>query len=177
MQGRLFAIEDAFVGVAPPPPVEGMGTLGGFKMQIEDRGSLGYQELNRVLQDFLARANQTPGVTVPAGSRIPGIPRHQGTLALRWSPGPWQAALELQARSKVVVNDVGTFSAPGFGVWHAEVGRNWTLSGSTLRAFARIENLLDKTYVGSVIVNEGNQRFFEAAPERNALFGVQWSWR
>jgi iron complex outermembrane receptor protein len=120
---------------------------------------------------------QTPGVTVPAGSRIPGIPRHQGTLALRWSPGPWQAALELQARSKVVVNDVGTFSAPGFGVWHAEVGRNWTLSGSTLRAFARIENLLDKTYVGSVIVNEGNQRFFEAAPERNALFGVQWSWR
>src|SRR5690606_9383971 len=54
VQGRLFAIEDAFVGVAPPPPVEGMGALGGFKMQIEDRSSLGYQELDRVLQDFLA---------------------------------------------------------------------------------------------------------------------------
>jgi iron complex outermembrane receptor protein len=118
-----------------------------------------------------------PNVTVPAGSRIPGVPKHQGTLALRWSPGPWQTALEFEARSRMVVNDVGTFSAPGFGVWHAEVGRSWKLADSTLRTFARVENLLDKTYVGSVIVNEGNQRFFEAAPERNALFGVQWSWR
>jgi iron complex outermembrane receptor protein len=119
----------------------------------------------------------SPNVTVPAGARIPGVPRHQGTLALRWSPGDWQAALEFQARSQMVVNDIGTYSAPGFGVWHAEVGRNWRLAGSTLRGFARIENLLDKTYVGSVIVNEGNRRFFEAAPERNAMVGVQWSWR
>jgi multidrug efflux pump len=75
VQARLFAIEDAFVGVAPPPPVEGMGTLGGFKMQIEDRGSLGYQELNRVLQDFLARANQTPGVTGVFSNYLVNVPQ------------------------------------------------------------------------------------------------------
>jgi iron complex outermembrane receptor protein len=119
----------------------------------------------------------TPNVQVPAGSRIPGVARHQGGLALRWSPGLWQAALELEARSKMVVNDLGTTTAPGFGVWHAEVGRNWSLGDSTLRGFARIENLLDKTYVGSVIVNEGNSRFFETGLPRNAMIGLQWSWR
>jgi iron complex outermembrane receptor protein len=118
-----------------------------------------------------------PNVTVPAGSRIPGVPRHQGSLALQWTPGEWNAALEFQARSQLVVNDIATYDAPGFGVWHAEIGRDWRLPGSTLRSFARVENLLDKTYVGSVIVNEGNSRFFEAAPERAATIGLQWSWR
>ncbi len=117
-----------------------------------------------------------PNVTVPAGSRIPGVARHQGALGVRWSPGAWQAALEFEARSGMVVNDLGTTAAPGFGIWHAELGRNWDLSGSTLRGFARVENLLDKTHVGSVIVNEGNTRFFEAGLPRNAMVGLQWSW-
>ncbi|HUG73864.1 MAG TPA: TonB-dependent receptor [Steroidobacteraceae bacterium] len=119
----------------------------------------------------------TPNITVPAGSRIPGVPRHQGQLALQWTPGMWSAALEFDARSHIVVNDRATNQAPGFGLWNAEVGRNWPLSDSTLRSFARIDNLLDKTYVGSVIVNEGNSRFFEAGPERTAMIGLQWSWR
>ena len=118
-----------------------------------------------------------PATTVSAGSRIPGIPRHQGTLGLQWSPGLWQAALEFEARSKIVVNDLGADTAPGFGLWHAEIGRNWRLADSTLRGFARIENLLDKTHVGSVIVNEGNSRFFESGLPRTAMAGVQWSWR
>jgi multidrug efflux pump len=62
LQGKVMGIEDAFIGVVQPPPVSGMGTLGGFKLQIEDRSSRGYQGLDAVLQDFLAAANQTPGV-------------------------------------------------------------------------------------------------------------------
>ena len=62
LQMKLFAIDEAFVGVVMPPPVNGMGTLGGFKMQIEDRSSLGYRGLDQVLQQFVAAANQTPGV-------------------------------------------------------------------------------------------------------------------
>jgi hydrophobe/amphiphile efflux-1 (HAE1) family protein len=75
LQGKLFAIEDAYVGVALPPPVMGMGTLGGFKMQIEDRSSLGYQGLNRALQDFLAAANQTPGVTGVYSGYLVNVPQ------------------------------------------------------------------------------------------------------
>src|SRR5690606_5964730 len=128
--------------------------------------------------DFCTGANcPDPASTVSSGSRIPGIARHQGYLALQWAPGAWQTALEFEARSNMVVNDLRTATAPGFGVWNAEIGRNWQLSGSTLRGFARIENLLDKTYVGSVIINEGNSRFFESGLPRNAMVGVQWSWR
>jgi iron complex outermembrane recepter protein len=119
----------------------------------------------------------TPNVTVPAGSRIPGVPRHQGQVRLGWTPGPWSAALEFNASSHIVVNDVGTISAPGYGLWSLEAGRDWQLTGSRLRAFARVDNVLDKTYVGSVIVNEGNSRFFESGPDRTVIFGLQWSWR
>jgi iron complex outermembrane receptor protein len=118
-----------------------------------------------------------PNVTVPAGSPIPGVPRHQGQLRLNWAPGAWTAALEFAASSHIVVNDVATVEAPGYGIWNAEAGHDWQLTDSKLRAFARVENLLDKTYVGSVIVNEGNSRFFESGPDRTALVGVQWSWR
>ena len=62
LQMKLFSIHEAFVGVVMPPPVNGMGTLGGFKLQIEDRSSLGYRGLDQVLQQFVAAANKTPGV-------------------------------------------------------------------------------------------------------------------
>ena len=75
LQAKLGTIEDAFVGVVMPPPVEGMGTLGGFKLQIEDRSSLGYQGLNRVLQEFLGPANQTPGVVGVFSNYLVNVPQ------------------------------------------------------------------------------------------------------
>ncbi|MEO6079328.1 MAG: TonB-dependent receptor [Steroidobacteraceae bacterium] len=118
----------------------------------------------------------TPNVTVPAGSRIPGVARHQGQVRLQWAPGVWTAAVELNASSNVLANDTGTARAPGYGVWNAELGHSWKLGDSTLRGFARVDNLLDHSYVGSVIVNEGNSRYFEAATDRTATIGVQWRW-
>ncbi len=75
LQGKMFGIEDAFIGVVMPPPVMGMGTLGGFAMRIEDRSSLGYQGLNQVLQDFLAKANQTPGVAGVYSTYLVNVPQ------------------------------------------------------------------------------------------------------
>ena len=57
------------------------------------------------------------------------------------------------------------------------VGATGSIGRATVRAFARIENLLDKRYIGSVIVNEGNQRFYESGTERSAMLGFQWQWR
>jgi multidrug efflux pump len=53
-------IQDAFIAVFPPPPVDGLGTIGGFRMQIEDRGGLGFEELYKQTQDLMAKGNQTP---------------------------------------------------------------------------------------------------------------------
>ncbi|WP_047249088.1 efflux RND transporter permease subunit [Chromobacterium subtsugae] len=57
---RFSGIRESFVAVFPPPPVLGLGTLGGFKMQLEDRGALGYEQLNAAVQAFLKRAAQAP---------------------------------------------------------------------------------------------------------------------
>ncbi|WP_155419105.1 efflux RND transporter permease subunit, partial [Ralstonia solanacearum] len=54
------AIKDAFIAVFPPPPVQGLGTVGGFKMQLEDRGSVGYEQLFAASQAFMQKARQTP---------------------------------------------------------------------------------------------------------------------
>jgi len=56
-------IKDAFIAMFPPPPVAGLGTVGGFKLQIEDRTGLGYDALNQATQAFLARAAQAPEMT------------------------------------------------------------------------------------------------------------------
>jgi multidrug efflux pump len=54
------AIKEATIATFPPPPVSGMGALGGFKLQIEDRGALGYEALNEATAKFLKRAAETP---------------------------------------------------------------------------------------------------------------------
>ena len=57
---RLGTIQDAFIMVFPPPPVNGLGTIGGFKMMIEDRGNVGYDELYKAVQAVQGKAWQTP---------------------------------------------------------------------------------------------------------------------
>ncbi|MBC7453935.1 MAG: multidrug efflux RND transporter permease subunit [Massilia sp.] len=60
---RLGAIQDAFIMVFPPPPVNGLGTIGGFKMMVEDRGNVGYDELYKAVQELQGRAWKDPQLT------------------------------------------------------------------------------------------------------------------
>ena len=115
-----------------------------------------------------------PAVTVAAGTPIPGVPRHFGQLRLQWRGGPWEAALEAWANGAVNVDDRGTASAPGYGLVHAELAYLWHAGEGRLRGFARIDNVFDRQHMGSVIVNEGNGRFYEPGPGRGFLLGVQW---
>jgi multidrug efflux pump len=57
---KFAAIQDAFIVIFPPPPVQGLGTTGGFKLYLEDRASLGYQALDQATKSFLAKAYQAP---------------------------------------------------------------------------------------------------------------------
>ncbi len=62
LNGKFAGIEDAFVMVFPPPAVMGLGTVGGFKLQLEDRAGLGYEALYEATQALVGRAWQTPGL-------------------------------------------------------------------------------------------------------------------
>jgi multidrug efflux pump len=57
---KFGGIEEAFVVMFPPPPVQGLGTTGGFKLQLEDRASLGFAALDGALKAFMAKAYQAP---------------------------------------------------------------------------------------------------------------------
>jgi iron complex outermembrane receptor protein len=120
---------------------------------------------------------RVPDTRVDVGSRLPGVPRQQAFARLQWTPADWQWAVEATASSDTVVNDLADERAPGYALLHLEGGRQWRLPGGELRAFARLENVLDQAYIGSVIVNDGNGRYYEPGPGRRASVGLQWSWR
>ena len=114
------------------------------------------------------------GGTGDSNRRIPGVPERQVFARLQWNGGPWRAALEGEALGNVAVNDAGTASAPGYGLLHVEASRSWNTASGPLRLFARIDNLLDRDHIGSVIVNEGNGRFYEPGADRTWLLGLEW---
>lgn len=60
LQQKFAGVQDAFVAVFPPPPVQGLGTIGGFKLQVEDRTDAGYDALNAAMKQVIAKAYQTP---------------------------------------------------------------------------------------------------------------------
>ncbi|WP_373388233.1 efflux RND transporter permease subunit [Pseudomonas alcaligenes] len=60
LNAQFAEIQDAYIAIFPPPPVQGLGTIGGFRLQIQDRGSLGYEELYAQTQNILNKARQLP---------------------------------------------------------------------------------------------------------------------
>ena len=118
----------------------------------------------------------TPSTQVPAGARIPGTARRQLQARLDWSHGAWETALEASALGAVDANDTGSAHAPGYALFALELAREWRPGGQALRAFARIDNLFDRRYIGSVIVNEGNGRYYEPGPGRGLWLGLRWNW-
>lgn len=60
LQKKFATIDDAFIAIFPPPPVRGLGTTGGFKLQIQDRADIGYQALSDIVSDVQAKAHQDP---------------------------------------------------------------------------------------------------------------------
>ncbi len=60
LNAQFANIQEAFIAIFPPPPVQGLGTIGGFRLQIEDRGGLGYEELYKQTQNIIAKSQQVP---------------------------------------------------------------------------------------------------------------------
>ena len=60
LNAQFAGIQDAFIAIFPPPPVQGLGTIGGFRLQLEDKANLGYEELYKVTMAVQMKAWQTP---------------------------------------------------------------------------------------------------------------------
>jgi iron complex outermembrane receptor protein len=114
--------------------------------------------------------------TVAQGNRMPGVARESLFVSLDWVPPlGWRAGLEARALGRVFVNDTNADAAPGSFVTAVHAGYAARLGTWRLAGFVRADNLFDRRYAGSVIVNEGNSRFFEPAPGRTWLAGASAS--
>ncbi|MEN1834012.1 efflux RND transporter permease subunit [Pseudomonas lijiangensis] len=60
LNGKFASIQDAYMAIFPPPPVQGLGTIGGFRLQVEDRGNLGYDELYKETQNVITKSRSVP---------------------------------------------------------------------------------------------------------------------
>ncbi|HBX2633741.1 TPA: TonB-dependent receptor [Klebsiella pneumoniae] len=112
------------------------------------------------------------------GNRIPGIARNMGYASFGYQPEQgWYAGSDIRYMSEIMANDENTAKAPSWTVVGLTTGYKWSYGRMDMDLFGRIDNLFDREYVGSVIVNESNGRYYEPAPGRNYGIGLNLAWR
>lgn len=162
----------------------------GFELGLDsDLGSnfalaASYTLLNATYSEAF-RSCRVPGCTpatsvaIPAGNRMPGIPATSlyGELSWKHPASGFSTALEARHVGQVYVNDENSDAAPAYTIASLRFGFEQNSVGWKLKEFVRIDNLTDKKYAGSVIVNEGNGRYFEPAPGRTWLAGISAAYR
>ncbi|HHT5261877.1 TPA: TonB-dependent receptor PqqU [Klebsiella michiganensis] len=112
------------------------------------------------------------------GNRIPGIARNMGYASFGYQPEKgWYAGSDIRYISDIMANDENTAKAPSWTVVGLTTGYKWSYGRMDMDLFGRVDNLFDRSYAGSVIVNESNGRYYEPAPGRNYGIGLNLAWR
>lgn len=115
------------------------------------------------------------GGRVASGNRIPGTVDKTAFAELVWQPASvpgLQAAVEVVHQGGMMVNDLNTDQTRGATTFNLRVGLEQKLGAWRLREYLRLDNATNRSYVGSVIANDGNGRFFEPAPGRTWSVGL-----
>ncbi len=133
--------------------------------------------LTSLQAQFRDSFNASGGGVVNAGNTLPGVPQRLmfGEVVWRSQNPQWRglhAGLEMVHSGKVFVNDLNSDSAESYTLAHARVGWRQQWGPWEFRQLLRVDNLTDKRYIGSVIVNDANGRYFESAPGRTWMASV-----
>ena len=75
LNGKYAGIQEAYMAIFPPPPVQGLGTIGGFRLQIEDRGNLGYDELYKETMNIIGKSRSVPELAALFTSYTVNVPQ------------------------------------------------------------------------------------------------------
>jgi len=148
-----------------------------YRIAPDWRFQLAYTYVDAYYSDAYTTCTGTPcavaNTTIPADNRLPGVPKHNAYAALRWGADVgWRASVSGQYVTGVPVDDVNDAFAPAYALMGLDGGYAVELSRFKMSAFLRINNLLNRRYVGSIIVNDGNGRYFEPGAGFNLLGGV-----
>jgi len=117
------------------------------------------------------------GSSLTACRWMPGIARDMGFASFGWQPEEsWYAGANLRYASDIQANDANTAKAPSYTVAGLNTGYKLQYGNWLMDIYGRVDNLFDLQYVGSLIVNESNKRYYEAAPGRNYGVGLSLAW-
>jgi iron complex outermembrane receptor protein len=110
-------------------------------------------------------------ILIPEGNRLPAVPANTLYAGITWRYAPlgFSITAETFSRAEIYVDDRNSDAAPGYWVDNVRFGFEQDSGNWHLSEYASVDNLTDRRYVGSAIVNETNSRFFEPAPGRTAL--------
>lgn len=171
---------------APKTNRQGMELGSQFKLPYDFEMNLAYTWLNATVKEAYSYTYQATGVptttnVVLSGNRIPGVPNQGLFSELLWvKPNKsMEAAVEARVNGSMAVNDINSLSmANGYAVMNIRgVLRQELYDGWSSSQFFRINNVLDRSYVGSVIVNQASSQFYESAPGRNWIIGGNVSYQ
>ena len=152
----------------------------GLHLPLGDQWTLdtAYTYLDARFLDAFGDCSAPNGCAVPADARMPGVPRQLLNARLRWGGAlGWHAGLQIDAAGAVLANDAGTIIAPGYAIAGMNAGYVLETSRYQIVPFARVDNLFDSKYIGSVIVGQSNGASFEPAPGRTFYLGVKVTFR
>ena len=116
-----------------------------------------------------------PTVNVPAGNRIAGTAKKNAYAELAWRPlASTTLAVEVHGQGGVAVNDRNSDFAAGATTYALRGSYTFSMPVGQLELLARLDNVADRRYSGSVVVNDSNGRYFEPAAGRTALLSARW---
>ena len=145
----------------------------GGELSVDTKFGAGFS--GRVALTVLRAIYDEAFAKVTWGSRLPGVPNANAFAEVAWKDRSDRigAAVEAIASSNVYADDANAdIPAPGYAILNARVNAKQSWRGWGFKEFVRINNLLDRQYVGSVIVGDANKRYYEGAPGRNWMAGV-----
>ena len=148
----------------------------GFELGIESQlseqwsANLAYTRLQATYDSDFSNNSKT----IDKGNYLPGVPQTLLFAELNWKPRDWlSTAVEGMYRSKIYVEDTNQErAAPGYSVFNWRARFEQKVEHWTFHQTLRLDNLLDRQYVGSVIVGDSNGRYYEAAPGRSWYAGA-----
>jgi iron complex outermembrane receptor protein len=151
----------------------------GFELGLESEfgagfaGWLAWTWVDARFRDYLGAT----GVDL-SGNAIPGVPKSSlyAELAWRHAASGFVTGIDGRWNAKVAVDDANSERAGSYAVFGWRAGFDWRRGGWQLAPFVRIDNLAGERYVGSVIVNAANGRYYEPAPRRSFVAGVKASY-
>jgi len=172
---------------APKTNRQGLELSTQWQLSHQLQASLAYTYLDATVQQsyselvttILNSITSTAAKSINSGNRIPGVPK-QGLFAeMMWSNSNkcLEFAVEGRAAGSIAANDLNSAYASGYGIMNLRAIARQNYGHWSISEFARIDNVFDRSYVGSVIVNQAASQFYESSPGRNWLAGGKASYK